>query len=681
MRVASDIGGTFTDLVYLEESTGETAIGKSSTVPSDLSSGVVHTIIDSKLPVEDTSFFVHGSTVVINLLTERKGAKTGLITTRGFRDVLEITRANRPDLYNMHYTKPKPFVPRRYRLEAGGRINFKGEELAPLCEEDIFSAGDFFLKEGIEAIAVCFLHSYANPIHERRCGEILREILPGIPFTLSSDITREWREYERTNTAVLNSYVQKRTAEYLENLENRLHRMGMNKVFHIMQSNGGTATFEHGCRAPINMVESGPVGGVIGTAVLGAILGEKNLISFDVGGTTAKTSLIPNGNPVISTDYKIEWNRHSAGYPILAPTVDIIEIGSGGGSIARIDDGGALRVGPESAGADPGPSCYGKGGKLATVTDAQVAAGRINPEYFLGGSLTLEAYLSRNSLNPIAGAFSISTEEAAMGVIRIADSAMVNALKLVSVSRGYDPRDFILVAFGGGGPLHAASVIREMSLKKAIIPQIPGVFSAWGMLMSDLRQDFIKTLILRTDRITPGDIEEMFAGMEEQAMKLMMEQNIGKSRIVFRRFADMRYTGQEHTVKVPLAARFLEQSNITDMNSAFHKIHEQAYSFRLKSSIEIVNCHLICTGRVAKTDPVTVSPQGLSHESACTGTRTVIFNDFGEIISNIYRRDLMPIDIEMEGPAVIEEQSSTTLVFPDQKVRRDKFGFLHIEQK
>jgi len=679
MRVASDIGGTFTDLVYLEEKTGEMGVSKTSTTPQNFAEGVIETIKKAGIRVSDTSFFVHGSTIVINALTERKGAKTGLITTEGFRDVLEITRANRPDLYNMYYTKPKPFVRRQYRLEVKERVNYKGEELVPLNKDDVVKVIEYFKKENIQAIAVCFLHSYANPAHEKRCGEIVKKIAPDIPVTLSCDITQEWREYERTNTAVLNSFVLTTTRSYLDNLEKSLSSLGMGRVYHVMQSNGGTATFERGKQAPINMVESGPVGGVIGTAVIGKMLGEPNTISFDVGGTTAKTSLVEGGNPRITTEYKIEWSRTFAGYPILAPTIDIVEIGAGGGSIAWVDGAGALRIGPQSAGADPGPASYGWGGDKPTVTDANVLAGRINPDYFLGGEIPLRVDLATKAMQPVADSFHLSTEDAAMGVIRLADSDMINALKLVSVRRGYDPRDFIIVAFGGGGAMHAGAITRELRVKKAVIPTNPAVFSAWGMLVTDLRQDFIRTLIRRTDQIDPAEVESFFTGMEEQAMELMLEQHITKDRVVFQRFADMRYMGQEHTVKVPLPAGRITAEKIPEINKRFNGLHEHAYTFRLESPIELVNYHLTAFGTVEKPELNKIDGKGLSLKEAKKGTRNVNFDELGFHESPIYERDRFPANEYVQGPMVIEEPASTTVVFPDQRMMRDEYGFLHIE--
>jgi N-methylhydantoinase A len=679
MRVATDIGGTFTDLVYLDEKTGEIGTAKSSTTPANFAQGVIATLEKSAIQVPDTSFFVHGSTVIINALTERKGVKTGLITTRGFRDVLEITRANRPDLYNFYYTKPTPFVPRHLRLEAAERLNYKGEVLQPLVADDIREAVRYFKKEGVQAIAVCFLHSYANPSHEVLAGEIIKEEAPEIPFSLSHELTQEWREYERTNTTVLNSYVLPTAQFYLDNLEKHLAEMGMGKVYHIMQSNGGTVTFDMGKRYPINTVESGPVAGVIGAAAIGNLLGEDNVIAFDVGGTTAKTSLVERGMPRITTEYKIEWRRDSAGYPILAPTIDIVEIGAGGGSIAWVDAAGALKVGPVSAGADPGPACYGKGGTQPTVTDANVLAGRINPEYFLGGEIELDMDNLQNAMQPIADHFGISVEQAAMGIIRLADNSMVNAIKLVSVRRGYDPREFVLIAFGGGGAMHAPALARELRVKKVIIPNEPAVFSAWGMLMTDLRQDFIRTTIRRVDQIEPSALTGIYNDMEASAMQNLEEQHVSRDRVLFQRFADMRYMGQEHTVKVPIPGGEITAAQMPEIAEKFHELHEHAFTFRLESMIEFVNYHLTAFGVVDKPELKKLNGDGASLEAALKGQRRVNFDELGYHECPIYERSLLPLNIPIQGPLVIEEPASTTVVFPDQKVTRDDYGFLNIE--
>ncbi|OGO48237.1 MAG: 5-oxoprolinase [Chloroflexi bacterium RBG_16_64_32] len=680
MRVASDIGGTFTDLAYLDEETGRVGMTKVSTTPADFSEAVVGTLRKAGVDVPRTSFFVHGSTVIINALTERKGAKTALITTQGFRDVLEIGRANRPDIYNMSYTKPKPFVPRYLRREVHERVNYKGEELAPLNEADVRQAVEKILAEGAQAIAVCFLHSYANPSHEIECGEIVSQLAPDIPLTLSHQITQEWREYERTSTAVLNSYVHPTARAYLDHLERDLTKMGMDRrVLHVMQSNGGSATFESGKRSPINLVESGPVAGVIGAAHVGDLIGEPNVISLDIGGTTAKTSLVEKGTPKITTEYKIEQRRDTAGYPILAPTVDIVEIGAGGGSIAWIDRAGALRVGPVSAGAAPGPACYGWGGDQPTVTDANVLAGRINPAYFLGGEIPLDVQRAEAAMRPIAEAFHLSIEEAAMGVIRIADANMINALKLVSVRRGYDPRDFVLIAFGGGGAMHAGALMRELRVKKVLIPVEPAVFSAWGMLMTDLRRDYIRTLITRTDQVNPARLNAIYAEVEAQALQDLTAEGVREADMDFQRFADMRYMGQEHTVKVRLPAGAIDDRAMPDINERFHALHEQTYTFRLETPVELVNYHLTAVGRVKKPEFRKLDIRQGKLAEARKGARRVNFDELGFAEATIYERERLPLGVAVKGPAVVEEPASTTVVFPDQKLNRDEFGFLHIE--
>jgi N-methylhydantoinase A len=681
MRVATDIGGTFTDLIYLDEATGEIGMTKASTTPRNFAIGLEDTLEKSGINVADTTFFIHGSTIIINALTERKGVKTGLITTQGFRDVLAITRANRPDIYNMYYTKPEPFVPRYLRLGVRERVNYKGEELEPLNGDDVRQAAEFFREEQVEAIAVCFLHSYANSNHEARCGELLRELLPGIPVTLSHEITKEWREYERTNTTVLNAYVQPIAVHYLNALEKDLSEMGMRPVGHIMQSNGGIATFEMARRAPIRTCESGPVAGVIGAAVIGDLLGEPNVISLDIGGTTVKSSLVENGTPKITTDYKIEYRRDWEGYPIKVPTVDVVEIGAGGGSIAWIDKAGSLRVGPVSAGAVPGPACYDTGGEKPTVTDANLVVGRINPDYFLGGEIKVSMDKAHQSMQKIAEHFGMSIEETAMGVIRLADSNMINALKLVSTRRGYDPREFTLVAFGGGGSMHAAALGRELRVKRIVVPTAPAVFSAWGMLMTDLRNDYIRTMVIRTDQIEPAELSDVFGEMEKEATEELATAKMVEDQMIFRRFADMRYVGQEHTVKVPIPGGRLEEKEVAEINERFHQLHEHAYTFRLESPVELVNFHLTALGQVEKPKITYLNKdKARSAKEAFKGERRVLF-DKGFLATPTYERDLLPVGATLSGPVIIEEPAATTVVFPGQRLSVDGYGFLHIEEE
>jgi N-methylhydantoinase A len=680
-RIASDIGGTFTDLVCLDEQTGQITVAKASTTPQNFAQGVLDTLDRAGgLNTAQTAFFVHGTTVIINALTERKGVKTGLVTTKGFRDVLEIGRANRPDIYNLYYEKPTPFVPRRLRLEVTERVNYKGEVLEPLDAGEMRDAVRQLIVEECESIAVCFLHAYANPEHEVLAGRLIREVAPTVPFTLSHEVTQEWREFERTSTAVLNSYVLPAARAYLENLEQNLTtRKRMGNVLHVMQSNGGSATFELGKQAPINLVESGPVAGVIGAAHVGELIGEPNVISFDVGGTTAKTSLIENGSPKITTEYKIEHTRDKAGYPILAPTIDIVEIGSGGGSIAYVDQAGALRVGPVSAGAVPGPACYDLGGTEPTVTDANLVVGRLNPAYFLGGELKVNVQNAAESMQPIARHFGMSIEEAALGVIRISDFGKINAIKLISVRRGHDPRDFVLVAFGGGGPMHAAAMARDLHCKKVVIPTYPGVFSAFGMLMTDLRVDYIRTLISRTDQIDLSRLNALYDEMEAQGRSRLSAENVSSANIQFQRNADMRYLGQEHTVKVPIPAGRIAAETLNQINNSFHDLHEHSYTFRLNSPIELVNYHVTAIGTVSKAQIGTVSNRDTGLSRARKGNRTVVFDDFGAVNTTLYERDYLPVDKVIKGPVIVEEPASSTVVYPDQQFYRDKYGFLHIE--
>ena len=679
MRVATDIGGTFTDLVWQDENNGRVGITKVPTTPHDFGAAVVAALQQSGQDARGTSFLVHGTTLVINALTERKGVRTGLITTRGFRDVLEIGRANRPDIYNMTYVKPTPFVPRRLRLEVSERLNFRGETLQPLDPGDVRQAAAALLAEGVKAIAVCFLHSYVNPCHELECGRLLAELAPDVPVTLSHQVTQEWREFERSNTAVLNSYVQPIVARYLNNLERDLDAMGVPAhALHLMQSNGGSAGFASGRQLPVNLVESGPVAGVIGAARIGELIGEPNVISLDVGGTTAKCSLVLDGVPRITSDYKIEHDRRRAGYPVLVPTVDIVEIGAGGGSIAHVDETGALRVGPQSAGADPGPACQGRG-EQPTLTDANLIAGRINPDYFLGGRIPLSMGRARAALQPVASHFGLSIAEAALGIIRIADANMINALKLVSVRRGHDPRDFVLLPFGGGGALHGAALMRELQTRKVVIPDRPGVFSAWGMLMSDLRRDLIRTRITRVEGAAAAELDRTFADMSATLRAELLAEGLDPADIRVERHADMRYLGQEHTVKVPLPEAEIDATAVTALQERFHQVHEQTYTFRLDTPAELVNFHVTAFGTVPAPEIGTVAAEGHTLAAAHKARREVYFDKPQSLTADIYERALLPVDVALRGPAVIEEPTATILVFPRQRAWRDGFGFIHVE--
>ena len=563
-RMAVDIGGTFTDLVYFDEDTGQLQAEKSLTTPNDLTQGVRASIELADIDPIKITFFVHGGTTVINAITERKGVKTCLITTKGFRDVLEIARGNRPDLYNLRFQKPEPFVSRRLRFEVSERADPEGNEIEPLNISDLDNIIKKCEAEKVEAIAIMFLHSYASPDHEILCAAYLRERLPDIAITASHEITREWREYERANTAVLNAYVQPIVQKYFGQLESSLNDKGVICPMHAMQSNGGSTSFDWAREHPITLVESGPSAGVNAAALVGEICKEKNIIYLDIGGTTAKCSVIENGKVSVTTDYKLEWSRISPGYPVKVPVVDIVEIGTGGGSIAWFDTVGALKVGPKSAGAEPGPACYGLGGVRPTVTDAKLITGVLDPNYFAGGRIKLDKDKAINAMQEIAKGLNTDIVSAAEAIIRLADADMINALKLVSIQRGHDPRDFILVVGGGGGAMHAATLGRELGVKEIYVPRFPGYFSAWGMLATEPRRDFVRTRLRRVSDVNINEVKDLFNELEYEAKEYFSsDQNIGADAIVFDARVDLRYHGQEHWVDIN-EERSQETPNITD---------------------------------------------------------------------------------------------------------------------
>jgi N-methylhydantoinase A len=676
MRIATDIGGTFTDLVGVTEE-GEMITGKSHTTVSSFEKGVLNVIEDTGIEASSIDTFIHGSTIVINALTERKGVKTGLITTKGFRDVLEIARGNRPDLFNLRYKKPRPFVDRYLRQEVKERLDFKGNIKTHLQKEEVKQAAEYLQKEGVEAIAISFLYSYLNPVHEIEAKKIIHELMPNISITASHEITKEWREYERTNTAVLNSFVQPIVSSYLSKLDTNLKELQINGNKYVMQSNGGTTTFEQMKLSPINMVESGPVAGIYGAAVLGEHIGEQNIIAFDIGGTTAKCSLIDNGEMKVDTNYYIEKNDRNAGYPIKIPVVDIVEIGNGGGSIAKIDKTGSLKVGPESAGANPGPVAYGMGGHLPTTTDANLLSGRLSLKNF-DSDIEMNT-IQQAIMDKIAEPLSISPEEAALGIIRIANSNMLQALKLISVRRGYDPRDFTLIAYGGGGAMHAPALAKELGIKKVVIPNASSVFASWGMLMTDLRHDYIQTFIKNIDKISPQEIDEVWEKLQRRAVYQFKEENMPQEKVTFFKFVDMRYKGQEHTVKVAYPNNNWNESLKAQLEHSFHELHEMKYTYKLKDTeMEIVNIHLTALGKVEKPAIKKQYQEEWAIEEAVKERRQVLYEEDGWLEVLVYDREKITSEHVIKGPAIVEEKSSSTILYPQQNLKVDDFGNLII---
>ena len=677
MRVATDIGGTFTDLVAVDDQ-GKTILTKSHTTPPNFEEGVIKVIQKSGVCPQEIKDFIHGTTTIINALTERKGAKTALITTKGFRDVLEIARCNRPDLFNMVFAKPRPFIPRYLRKEVEERVSFDGKIVTPLNEDDIRTAVEYFKTEKVEAIAVCYINSYANDEHEKRTVELIRKLWPEVFVTSSIEVTKEWREYERTSTIALNSYVMPVASSYIDNLDRRLKEAGCHAKEYIMQSNGGTTTFEQAKQTPINMVESGPVAGVYGSAILGKMIGERNIIAFDVGGTTAKCSLIDNGEVKVTTEYRIERTESYAGYPIMAPVVDIVEIGNGGGSIAWIDEAGSLKVGPQSAGAVPGPVAYGIGGTEPTTTDACLVTGRLSAENF-DNQVDMDAVRAAIQ-EKVGDAFGMDTDEAAMSILRVAEANMYNALKLISVRRGYDPRDFTMVAFGGGGPMHCAYLAKELNIRKVIVPIAAPVFSAWGMLMTDVRHDYIQTNIRRMNEVSAEELNDMWEGLLSQAQEQFEKEDIPKENIVCNYIADMRYMGQEHTVKVNVPPIPWSEETKEEIIQRFHDTHEHFYTFRLTDTpTEIVNLHLVAYGRLTKPELAKIPPQEGPVEDAKKEIRKVYFAEDGWMDTPVYLREKLGRGAVLDGPVIVEEAAASAVAAKGQRITVDDYGNLIIE--
>lgn len=684
IRVATDVGGTFTDLVCFEtdHETGQSRIttAKSDTTPPNFEEGVLNVIEKAGIDPRSIDFLAHGTTVVINALTERKGVKVGLITTEGFRDSLEIARGNRPDFFNLHYEKPKPFVPRYLRRELPGRLNYHGEELKPLDLAGLPAILSDFRSEGVEAIAVCFLHAYADPSHEQAAIAEIARLWPEVSAVASHQITREWREYERTNTAVMSAYVQPTAERYLTRLSDGLASRDFKGHLFAMQSNCGVDSLESVKKIPITMVESGPASGFWGAAELGKQIGERNVLALDIGGTTAKCSLIEDGKVKIMTDYWIERDRTSAGYPIMVPVVDLVEIGNGGGSIAWVDDFGKLHVGPKSAGAMPGPAAYGRGGTSATTTDANLWLGRINPDYFCGGAIAADMRATEKALCDLGEKLGTSADEVARGIIRIANNNMVNALKLVSLNRGHDPRDFTLVAFGGGGAMHAVALGTELGARKVVIPAGASVFSAWGMMMSDLRRDYFVT---RLADLKPGaaeTIEDLFAESEALALRQFSEEGVEPHKVKFLRYGKFRYQNQEHTTEV-LIEGSITDARLAGIEAAFQEAYEREYTYRLDAAVELVGIHLVASAEVGKLE-IKEKPLGSTPASAALkAERDVDYALEGVHKADIYNGEKLEPGMSFNGPAVIEDPGTTIVVHPGNRVEVDGFGNIHIHLK
>ena len=680
LRVAADVGGTFTDVAVFDEVAGEIRLGKTLTTPSLLIEGMNRGVEKAAARFADASLFLHGTTVAINALLERKGARTALVTTRGFRDIYEIGRINRPEAYNLFFRKHRPLVERALRFEVDERIDADGAVLRPLDLAEVGRLTETFRAEGVEAVAVLFLHSYRNPAHEIAAATLLRDALPDLFITASHELSQEYREYERTSTVSANAYVGPTVRRYLDQTDRFLASARFPGKFLIVQSTGGLYDASQAGRECIRMLESGPAAGVIGTRQLCADLGISRAIAFDMGGTTAKAGVILDG--VELTTGQVMVGGYAEGLPIQIPMIDIEEVGTGGGSLARVVAGGALRVGPESAGAVPGPVCYGGGGTEPTVTDANLVLGRLTPDLFLGGEMRLDVPGATAALRTrIADPLGIDLLEAAEGIIRIAVTQMANVVKRVTTARGLDARDFTMVAYGGAGPLHAVLVARELQIPRVIIPNAPGHFSAYGMLVGELRRDLVRTLFARLAEAPFDSFDAIFADMERRGRREVEEAAPGDVDIVVAHAADMRYVGQEHAVTVALPDSVLHGRDVAAIKAAFDAVHEQRYGYASSTeSAEIVSLRMSVTGLIARPELGSVRrAEGTLAGVALIGRRQVDFGvPGGPCDAPVYDRSRLAVGHRVVGPALIQEYASTTVLLPGDELAVVSRGHLDI---
>jgi len=664
-RVAVDIGGTFTDVVCYDEGVAELKTAKLLSTPDDLSIAVLEGIQRVVPNLADISFFVHGTTAGLNAFLERKGANVALLTTEGFRDVYEIGRANRPDMYNLFYRKPTPLVKRRHILEVPERTLYDGSIERLLDEVALQEAIQRIKTNGYDAVAVVFLHAYANPEHELKAAHAIHATLPDLSVSLSHQVAREWREYERTSTTVLNAYIAPIVEGYVSKLERKVADAGFGENLYIMESNGGVMTSTAAKERPIQTLLSGPVGGAMGVVAVGEQLGEGHLIGIDMGGTSFDVSLVIDGRADVTTETYLE------GFPVLMPIVNIHTIGAGGGSIAWVEAGG-LRVGPHSAGAAPGPACYGLGGSEPTVTDANLILGRIDPEYFLGGDMDLDIDAATRVLQSVATTLNMGVPALAEGVVAVANAKMANAIRALTVERGIDPREFVMVAFGGAGPMHAVFLAEELQIPKIIVPYSPGTFSAWGMLQTDIRHDIVRTFYQGVTETTVAQLASVFADMESRGAAILTAEGVGADARRFARTADMRYVGQEYFVNIPLPGE-VNANMLAALPDRFHQAYHQRYGHsNPEEAIEFVNLRVSAVGSLPKSRPTpdTTTPDALPQRRR---TRRVLFKQEEHNTAVYYRSDLLP-GHRFSGPAIIEEPSCTTVVPPGYGVTVDGYG-------
>jgi N-methylhydantoinase A len=676
-RLGIDVGGTFTDLYLLNESNYQVETLKVASSPDDPSRAIVGgvtTLLERhSIRPEEVAYLSHGTTVATNTILQQVGAKVGLVTTSGFRDLLEIGRQKRPSVYDLFADKPPVLVPRYLRQEVIERVGHDGSVLLTLDAQSLESAVKAVLDEGIEALAVCFLHAYANPEHERQAKALAKKRGPSLYVCASHELTAEFREYERFLTTVLNAYVGPILSGYLLHLRENLHQLGLRIDPYIIQSNGGLMSVTSAVLNPIRTALSGPSAGVVGAAYVATLAGSPNIITLDMGGTSTDVSLLRDTKP------RIQSAQQMAGYPVRVPTVAIHTIGAGGGSIAWIDDALGFHVGPRSAGAVPGPAVYGLGGDRPTVTDANVVLGRLNQEALLGGAMPIRKELAADSIRTLADRLNMTLEQAAAGVIRIVVSNMVRAVRVISVEKGEDPRDFALMAFGGAGPLHATAVAKQLGIRQVIVPPAPGLLCALGALLAVPRMEYSKTRVFPVTE-DYGGLAEVFQGLAGQARAWLKQESVPREAWRLEYSVDMRYVGQNHELTLPLPEGRIDRETVLGTVEGFHQEHNKQFGYSSPGNpVQIVTCRVVARGVETQLHP-TWRPVEEGPIAAPRALRPVYFESTGEWVQcPVYLRDDLVPGAVVKGPAIIEQTDSTTVLYHDDSTTMDGYGTLIVD--
>lgn len=683
LRCGVDIGGTFTDVVMVDASIGRLHIFKLLTTPDDPSraaiEGIAALLRERNLPPAAVASVIHGTTLVTNTLIERKGAKAGLMTTRGFRDILEIGREKRYDIYDIFLEMPKPpLAPRYLRGEVTERVDNAGNVVTPLDEDEVRDTIWELLKSGAQAIAVCFIHSFMNPTHERRVAAILQEISPKLPYSLSSEVLPEIREYERTSTTIANIYVKPVVAHYLDRMQTSLRRLRVPGELFLMLSSGGIGTCDTATRFPIRLVESGPAAGALAAALLGELTGTSRVFSFDMGGTTAKTCLIDDGIPAVSTDFEVDrvyQYKKGSGLPVRVPVIDMVEIGAGGGSLARIDAMGLLKVGPQSAGALPGPICYGRSGAEPTVTDADLLLGYLNTEYFLGGKMRLDVDAAQRGTAQLGVRLGMAWQQVAQGISDVVNENMANMARVHAAERGKDLQQYTLIAFGGSGPVHAYEVAKKLGLTRMILPLAAGVTSAVGMLGAPPAFDLVRSQVTRLEDLDWGRVSTLFQEMETEAGGLLHGAGVSDAAMIFERAADFRYIGQGYEVTVPLPRITMGPETLDALIGAFEAEYTRLYQRLTRGAkLEVLNWRLRARGPKPELSLAAQNAASTPVQSAQKGVRAAYFPEAGTFVTcPVYDRYRLAVGHQFSGPAIVEERESTAILGSRARVEVDRY--------